>query len=275
MPRPHRQNGMNEPSRPKPRYLQALLVLSVSLSVLASACSSSADSSQPGASEVPDAAGDSAPPEEAIEDLPVAILPVATFAGEPCGEADVCSSREVELFGRTYVGSETIGRRRLGNLIATPIGNEVAGFEIREVTGIDPELVFVVVDDLGGRTVYEQKRGVAVDGPLLVRTNAPGLNNDGTLEGGLTEITNSAGCMTVWDGEVMVWPHGTTWNPSEERIVFSDGTSAVAGDRVVVGGHSSSAGQVADQFGPEVADLLESCAATMVYFANNELPTVQ
>lgn len=255
------------------RWPTAILVLFLAIITIASACSSAANSSQPDAGASPETVD--ADRTADASDESTGNLPVAVVAGEPCGEAAVCSSREIELFGRTYVGGDTIGRRRLGNEVATAEGQDVSAYQIREITGIEPQTAFVVVDEAGSRTIYEQKAGVTVDGPLLVRTNAPGFNNDATLEGGPTEIANVNGCMTAWEGQVMLWPHGTQWDASKERIVFVDGTSARVGDQVNIAGHSSRARQVADQFGPEVAEYLENCAARWVYFANNEIPEVR
>ena len=74
--------------------------------------------------------------------------------------------------------------------------------------------------------------GPSVDGPLIL--SFPRSDSEGALILGVVEVEDD-GCVTV-DGNVAVWPPGTTWDETRESIILPDGSVAASGDAVEGGG---------------------------------------
>ena len=97
----------------------------------------------------------------------------------------------------------------------------------------------------------------SVDGPLLVSSgSASGAQMAAIVRG---EVSLEDGCLRL-GGMPVIWPEGTSWDPSDKAVRLPEGDVAPLGSRVTGGGgYSSSLDGIVDQYGQEVADAAERC----------------
>lgn len=74
--------------------------------------------------------------------------------------------------------------------------------------------------------------GPSDDGPLIL--SFPRFDSEGAQIIGVVEVEED-GCVTV-DGDVAVWPPGTTWDEANQSIMLPDGSIVASGDSVEGGG---------------------------------------
>jgi hypothetical protein len=119
--------------------------------------------------------------------------------------------------------------------------------------------------------------GVTVDGPVVAHDRGWGLGPSSGMDalvGGTLE--HRRGCLLL-DGNAVVWPDGTGWDPEQQTVRLSDGSPLYVGGAVVGGGGMVAEGRASakawkqGETGRALAGCLAPQAAVVVFNATADL----